>query len=305
MKIDILMPTYNRINYAVENLKRIESEIYTNGLESKVRLITSDNASSDGTYEALLSASTLQSTLVIKNDVNIGLENNVVNLLSASEAEYIMYISDDDTLPCGYIQRTIERIKKGVGVIVPNINAVYSDYEYRNIRGRGKDKYYKSSLISGIFYSYFCHQLSGLVFKREGLLSGYLKNNDNRNIYPFIYFCLSALENSEGLIFCKSECVNVTEGNSKDWRYNDIGLLDEIAKNYNSYYGKGSCKTTMAIINICLKQSWRLRPNSWSNVLTTIKEALVSGEFSYLTKVSILCLATLLFAYHSIPKRIK
>ena len=76
------------------------------------------------------------------------------------------------------------------------------------------------------------HQLSGLVFFREGLLKSYFDRNVS-NIYPFIYFvgysCLKGIT-----IHNPEYPILITQPGQakKDWAYGEDGLISEIFDNY-------------------------------------------------------------------------
>lgn len=262
-KIDILIPTFNRKAFLLKNLRLLNEQIAKFSLEDKIRILISDNASSDGTYESVIDFSKENPSLnieVFKNNSNIGLEKNAVSLLQKATSEYVMYLGDDDYLPHKYLKEVIGIInQKDVACIIPGINALFPNGEIKKSRFASfKEKEYNKGFLSLLKVSHFGHQLSGLTFLREGVYESYIKKPEFRNIYPFIYFVgFNTLRGNT--IYVPKFKVLVSVGNKKDWNYDDSGLLSNIVKNYSLLFGKRSVKKCLGEISFITKQSWRLR----------------------------------------------
>lgn len=271
--IDILIPTYNRRAFLIPNLSFLEQEIAQYKLENIVKIIVYDNSSNDGSYDAVVSDEELRNTNIFRHEKNVGLERNALSVLNASEAKYVMFLGDDDRLPRGYLNLVVDHLSNDndIGLVLPGITARYESGEDVNVKRAGsKQKIIKSGFISQLKYGYLTHQLSGCVFKRDGIFEAYERLGENKNIYPFIFFALHCQQRFSSL-YLPNMKVKVLEGNKKDWAYNDVGLLDEIAKNYLAIF-KGSCfKVSLCLMYICCRQSWRLRTNSVSNHVKAIK----------------------------------
>ena len=271
--IDILIPTYNRRAFLIPNLSFLEQEIAQYNLENIVKIIVYDNASNDGSYDAVVSDEELRNTNIFRHEKNVGLERNALSVLNASEAKYVMFLGDDDRLPRGYLNLVVDHLSNDndIGLVLPGITARYESGEDVNVKRAGsKQEIIKSGFISQLKYGYLTHQLSGCVFKRDGIFEAYERLEENKNIYPFIFFALYCQQRFSSL-YLPNMKVKVLEGNKKDWAYNDVGLLDEIAKNYLAIF-KGSCfKVSLCLMYICYQQSWRLRTNSVSNHVKAIK----------------------------------
>jgi glycosyltransferase involved in cell wall biosynthesis len=296
--IDILIPTFNREKDLLKNIEHIEKLCCEENVIDKYQLLISDNFSTDNTFEKLKTVkqnSRLKIKIYQQNE-NIGLEKNAIFLLSNAESKYIMYLGDDDYLPEGYLKYIVETISNddATAAIIPGGAALFADGRTCVARTNKffDQKKYSSSFKTLIKVSLFGHQLSGLLLKREGLYDKYTEKPNLRNIYPFIFFlgynCLRG-----NVYYAPIFRVLISVDNSKDWKYDDSGLLTEIFQNYQIIYPSLGLKYTMACISFIVKQCWRLRL-SWRNPLLTYK------SFFHLlnsSKVGVLVKFALFFVY--------
>ena len=297
MSIDILIPTYNRQKDLIKNIRHLNHLIAKDQLESYFRILVSDNCSKDDTWIELenIRPQIQVEMHLFKQNENIGLEKNAVFLLQQATSEYVMYIGDDDYLPENYFKYIIETIKKdnGVSAIVPGIEALFADGTTKIARRERFDfKKYPAGFWSALHVAYLGHQLSGILLKRAQLESNYLKNETYRNIYPFIYFLsYNALRGS--VYYAPLFKVLVTQSNSKDWNYDDSGLLTEIFKNFNILYPHNPFRRFLLCCSVLKKQGgWRLRVGK--QPLLAIKAILhvwSERQTDLLTKIGVLFLS--------------
>jgi glycosyltransferase involved in cell wall biosynthesis len=294
--IDILIPTYNRAPFLIKNIILLNEQMESDGIIDKFRILVSNNCSTDDTKTAL---ELVEKDIKVKLKTyeqfsNIGLEKNAIFLLCESDAEFIIYLGDDDYLPSGYLNFIAETIEndKEVTAIIPGILALYPDG--LTLPGRFANfevKKYSPSLKTTREVSNFGHQLSGLFLKRDGLSKNYLRSENLRNIYPFIFFV--AYNNLRGTTYYAPKFqVLVSQGNSKDWKYDDSGLLVDILKNFKILYPDSWRKRLLLSWSFIIKQSWRLRIGS--NPIPAFK------SFIHLVKskdVDLIFKHTLIFAY--------
>lgn len=262
-ELDILLPTYNRVEDLIKNIKILDEQI--NRLDTKkVRVLVSNNASKDNTFNALekLKENTLSFELEIYHqDENIGLEPNAIFLLEKSTADFVMYLGDDDFLPNGYLDFVFEKFDEddSIGCIIPGFSALYKSGVVKVSRSADFDvKRYEQGFWSLLKISHYGHQLSGLVTRREGLLEDYFSFENCRNIYPFIFFTSRSVKNYSSYYAPKFQ-VLVSQDNGKDWKYDDSGLLIEVFKNYKLLYPNETFKRLCLELMFSFRQSWRLR----------------------------------------------
>ena len=266
--IDILIPTYNRSRDLESNLIYLTNQINKYELNSAIKIIISDNCSIDNTRQMVEKFIKTNSSIVIdyhRTDSNIGLEKNMLNVLSKSTSKFVLWNGDDDILDEGYIQYCLDmiNISTNLGCIITGITKVLEDGTRVPIRNAPSDEVYLSPGYETILnYSYLGHQLSGLLMIRENLLENYLSIGENRNIYLFIYFVADRMHHYE-TIFTTKFRTTVPVFNEKDWSYNKVGLLDEVFKSYYPFIRVfGNEKVGNILLNFLKQQSaFRLRIN--------------------------------------------
>ena len=262
--VDILIPTYNREQDIIKNIEHINDLVKSENIKDSFRVLISDNCSTDSTWGRIKELERNIEIEVVKyqQDENIGLERNAVFLLQQAKSDFIMYLGDDDYIPHGYLSYVIKTVNEdsNVGAVVPGNAALFLDGTTRVSR---KEKFDKKKFSPGFFsalqVSYLGHQLSGLVLRRDHLEQEYLKNPSNRNIYPFIFFlAFNALRGN--VYYAPMFRVLITTSNSKDWGYDDSGLLTEMFKNFKALYPNSVLKRFLLCCSVLKKQGgWRLR----------------------------------------------
>lgn len=299
-KVDILIPTFNRVGALAKNLKLLEQQLTEDGLADVFQILVSDNASSDSTAGRL---SELQIALKVniksyRQNQNIGLEKNVLFLLRESTAKYVMFLGDDDYLPSGYLAFVNAEIDEhnSLGAVIPGFSALRSDGSLTIFRsGKVPIRRYSSGYLTSLRLSRFGHQLSGLLLCREGLYEAYCKHPDLRNIYPFITFASINCMRGD-VTFAPKYQVAVTVFNSKDWKYDDSGLLTEIFKNYYIVFNAERAKAYFSCCVVLLQQPWRLRlSNSPLLVYRSFRHLLVSDAVPLGLKLTLPVLYVLAF----------
>lgn len=261
--IDILIPTYNRANCLIENIKSIEKLIEKENLAGSFSIIVSNNNSSDDTQERLEDiAKTITTKISIHNQTeNIGLEKNAVYVLSKSTSKFVMYLGDDDYIPDGYLSYIVNKIatEPNLATIIPGFSALHVNGAITPARSESFDfKRYKPGYGTALKISSLGHQLSGLLLKREGLIENYTKYFELRNLYPFIYFVTHTSLTGVSIYAPKFQ-VLVSQDNSKDWKYDRSGLITDALKNYKIIYPTSVSKRVLLGIVFSAKQPWRLR----------------------------------------------
>ncbi len=227
--LDILIPTLNRADSLIKNLENIQAIVAKNKLEKEIGVIISDNGSEAASFKKLESFVEKQFSLDVKlfrQKENIGIEKNCLFLLDQSSAEYVMTLGDDDYFQEGFLLAAMEYLRSHkYSGIIPNFISV--DAEGNKISSpRDKiapDKVYDRDSL------WICdrgHQLSCLIFLREGVRDAYLKKV-RPNVYPFIYFL--------GHNLARGEMVHITKFpyactglQTKNWDYSFDNLMGEI-----------------------------------------------------------------------------
>ena len=105
--ISIIIPTLNRRNIVHHALN---SALAQNNQEL-IETIVLDNASTDGTWDYLLSRIVAPNLRIIRNPKSLNICDNWQSALSASKGQYVLLLGDDDYLLPGWIDSIIEVIK--------------------------------------------------------------------------------------------------------------------------------------------------------------------------------------------------
>lgn len=290
--IDILIPTYNRANCLKNNVLLLNKQINKNNLHQQFRIIVSDNHSTDDTQNIL---SEIKDNISVqffayRQDTNIGLEPNALFLLGKATSEHVMYVGDDDYIPEGYLNFVVEKINnEAVHCIIPGYSDLLPDGTIRPVRhATFSYKKYEPGFSTVCKISHYGHQLSGIVTKRAGLYEAYIEREENRNLYPFIYFVTHCMLRGP-TYYAPQYQVLVSQGNAKDWRYDDSGLLTDVFKNYKTAFHKEPLKAATASIVFSKKQSWRLRVGKNPlNAVRSFIDLTTNKEISPLIKASLI-----------------
>jgi glycosyltransferase involved in cell wall biosynthesis len=311
VKLSILIPSYNRSVHLKKNCSAVLKYIFDCSLEGDVRLVVSNNCSSDDTFEYLtdLAKNHPSSVDVVNQSDNIGSVNNVLFLLGYANAEYVLFLGDDDYLHPEYLSVVMDKIRHSdVGVIIPSNIGVSEEGEYIgfsrdiDLPNSNMNKGFKACLE----HSWRGHQLSGLVFKREGLHDACVKY-DIKNMYLFIFLvALSAFNGS--VIHITQYPVSVTRPSqaSKGWSYGDDGLIFDIFDNYKKLPGISYLQRVLLELKILDDQYWRYAMylklglsrfvKALKNIITGSNTSLMTGitfpmllPFIVIKRIIILC----------------
>jgi len=241
MLLDILIPTYNRCEYLIKNIVRLEKIILAGNLSKKVRILVSNNGSDDGSREYLESLVTNVDIQVFHQPHNIGPLENTEFVLSMATAMYCMFLGDDDFLHERYLDQVVRVLEAdtGVGFVVSSYYPVDPSGERIGHSGRYIDvpsKMYPPGKKTVRSLSWLAHQMSGLVFKRTACFTSYFDMN-LRSMYPFIYFASMNCMEEKALLLTDFP-VEVTQlpQAMKDWGYGDDGLILDKFKCYHAAF---------------------------------------------------------------------
>ena len=235
MLINILIPSYNRSKSLEKNLRMLDKYIDRLKVQSDVKVIVSDNGSSDD--EDLVNR---QSVSAFNNNIeyyhqqeNVGYEKNILFLLNKSESEYAMYLGDDDYLSYELFSLIIEYAgMRKYSCIVCNYFLVNENGKKIGTSCRdpiSKDKVYSRG---DMIFALKGHQLSCLVFKTKGVLEYYYKNCKS-NLYPTIAFIGYSMSCGEGVHITRYPYAN-TQIEKKNFDYSFDNLLEDACKCYES-----------------------------------------------------------------------
>ncbi|WP_169729139.1 glycosyltransferase family 2 protein [Congregibacter litoralis] len=262
MTLDILIPTFNRCSDLAKNVRLLNTLIEEEGSGLSCRILVSNNCSEDDTASTLeLLQSEVQTELIVFNQTeNLGGEGNVIFLLHQATAERVMIVGDDDFLPRGYLREVIRLLERSpeLRAIIPGIASLYCDGNVVPERNERFDsRLYPAGHSSVRAISYLGHQISGIVFMRQGMLDAYLTEPSLRNLYPTVFFLGYSCENGQ-VVYLPKLKVLISQDNQKYWNYDASGLLSEIFRNYQLLYPRRPFLRLSMCLSVMIKQPTRL-----------------------------------------------
>ena len=238
MTLDILIPTYNRAVYLKKNLE-ILCGIVSRIKNATINVIISDNDSSDNTrdiVEAIICRSDINGIKYYRNDTNIGIRDNLIHIVSLSQADYIMYLGDDDYINYEYLSNAISYLNKD-----KEIACIFGSYEAISEKGDklgyGRDlglctKIFEAGVENVKLNLQRGSQIAGLILKRVGLYEA-LKDKNISNLYPHLfmmgYNCLRGRA-----VHIPEWPLLITSTDKRDWDFDNTGLLVDIFENVKS-----------------------------------------------------------------------
>ena len=106
--VTVGMPVYNGVGFLERSLSCLVEQTYPD-----FRLIISDNASTDNTWEILEKYAKNDSRLELhRQQTNIGLRANFQYVLDQAETEFFMWHSDDDWVDSNYLEEVVSVIRQ-------------------------------------------------------------------------------------------------------------------------------------------------------------------------------------------------
>ena len=194
-KLTICIPTYNRVDLLKKQLVFLKSEINQNkNLLNEIDFIICDNASSDETNVFLKNNEAENNFFKYYiNSSNLGLIGNITKLLSLSNSDFVWFVSDDDELFKGVLDKALHIILN-----YDNLNYIFLNFTCNSQLGfvsrDGLIKDSKTEAIKMFNESYGSLILiSSCIYRRSNLME--IKNHkfSNQLSSPllFSFYCCS------------------------------------------------------------------------------------------------------------------
>lgn len=120
--LSIYIPTYNRADKVVKQLKFLLNEIKEVDKE-KVEIIVNDNCSSDNTQEEVLKCINNTKVIYHRNDHNLGIVGNGYAAAQFATGKHLWIIGDDDVMFPGVVKRVCYILTEH-----PDVSYVYLNY---------------------------------------------------------------------------------------------------------------------------------------------------------------------------------
>jgi glycosyltransferase involved in cell wall biosynthesis len=170
-KLTICIPTFNRLKFVENQLGFFKEQFKNNKLLMEyVEVIVADNASTDNTALLLSEYKNKHQFFnYVVNTSNLGLVGNVVNLLNLSKTEYVWFVSDDDDLKNGVVEKILEIIKN-----TGNPELIYLNYSLNGNPGFTGDEGLREDSKKAVLDVFREHYgslvlITACVYKRNNL----------------------------------------------------------------------------------------------------------------------------------------
>jgi len=150
--VTVAIPTFNRIDLLKRALASALAQNYKN-----IEIIVSDNASTDGTNEYLISLDD-RKVKVFLNEKNLGMVPNWDRCLMEARGEYFLLMSDDDAFEDTHaidklVSGFFEETGKDVGAVFLDVNIERLDKDYIEETTSEKTMYSSEEIIVDFFLS--------------------------------------------------------------------------------------------------------------------------------------------------------
>jgi glycosyltransferase involved in cell wall biosynthesis len=219
MKLTVAIPTYNRNNILIENIKHLLPQ-----LKEDCELLIIDNASDvpiELTLNSLLSTYTVFKKRVIRNKYNIGGSANVLRCFELCETEWLWCLGDDDLI----VENAVELIRT---TLIKHPEAIFLNYTVPNIiRKKTIINNTLKEFIESIDHYGTLLCISASIFNFRALIKhlkiGYQYAYSNA---PHIAILLSELVNGGKTVLMDKQLISIirTHGFVGFWSLIDVSL---------------------------------------------------------------------------------
>lgn len=299
--LTIIIPTYNNPIALERNIMLLCD--YFGELDLRIPIIIADDGSTSENHDAIVDALVKINSQAIEYyyHPNMGLEKNELFLISKVTTRYAMLLGEDDYLSIKFLKKVLLYLQNdNVGAIVSNFFAITDDGAKikRGCRNRlKKDKVYRNSNYKLIFLA---HQMSGLIFRVEGLLDYYQKNVDS-NVYPQLSFIAHSIDSGINIHITDSPFA-CTVLRKKRFNYSYDGLIYDLLKNIIAYAKDKKLRKRMINHFLFKWQGQFCNLASWKHPIKFLKNV---ENYSLLSKIERAKIrTTFICSYFTIPFRL-
>lgn len=233
MLLSICVPTFNRSFFLVDTLKDLCKQAMDLGIEDRIEICISNNASTDNTkseIEKLCINYSQFKILVNHNIANIGADQNFVKVLSMASGQYTILKGDDDYFKLGGLKYLICMLEEN-----PNIDFFISDVDIVNTKrefvshvGYLRDKEllvvdFTNELEARNFFA-LCNSIlplgsfiSGALFRTDAVKNVDIDDAFIGTCYAFEYYFWKYLLNGHKFMYCNKSYVEAVVGSDNNW----------------------------------------------------------------------------------------
>lgn len=213
-EVSVLIPTYNRARLLDRCLESVLAYPREN-----IEVLVADNATTDDTPNILAKFGDPR-LRYWRHAINVGIERNILSLVRAAKGEWIFFLTDDDYLLPGGLEKllAVAKAQPNSGVILSDARAVDIDGNYiRTFEFYGETKAFAAGLDALIVFFEAAHVLSRIFMRRQWVdLAG--TEATLGSLYPQMYMVGSVVREHPAF-YLKESIVAHTMGNVTDWDY--------------------------------------------------------------------------------------
>jgi len=266
--LSICIPTYNRADYLKQCLESLVSQ---EGFDSDgIEVLISNNASTDDTEKVIKSfKNKFKNIRYIKNEINLGVERNILNLLNNFRGDYFFLFCDDNILLPGALAVLKKAIREN-----PDCSLFLSGYENYFLKQKriglhmvfNKSKRISQNDIADLVRIYHdSHLLSRLCLKREFIdIEGFKRHIGS--LYSHMYLVGFAALHGPTCFIKGPLNRNVTE-NIFFWNYPDgfvltgqVKILEDLRKFNKDFYKAAKqdlINSIPGVVEACFSKSYK------------------------------------------------
>lgn len=216
--LTIIIPTYNRSAHLAVLLDALRREL--DGLESLVRVLVSDNASTDATSEVTSAVARAWPVLnVQRHDRNLGPDGNFLSCFPKISTRYFWIIGDDDCPKRGVLAQITRILMERTPALL------YMQSEWVNqLRGPDQGETIGTLSVYDLSARKFAEAvhvwvtyISGMVINKERLFSvlgDQLINRFDQTSLAQLGWVLPLLKSNGPFLFISDRCILATKDNS-------------------------------------------------------------------------------------------
>jgi len=238
--LSITIPTYNRAKYLELCLNSLVDALPADYI-SNIEIIVLNNSSTDNTEDIILKAKKRLDLIYIKNNINIGPDENFKKCIDVANGRYVWIFGDDDIFFKNSIQYILNLLKKSsqIGLIHLKAKNFQEDKEILNYSIK-KPTYIEYTISSEFIKSVHTNItfISANIFNKSLLNNIQLNNIPNNNLGQVYWNLLVAIRGLTN-IYVNCNIFAARQFNSANYEFcevfgkNFIEILDLMEEKYN------------------------------------------------------------------------
>jgi len=207
--LTIAIPTYNRKEYILGQVKSLVDIVIKNKLENDIEILVSDNNSKYNIYDLLEEYKKYSTFLTIsKNDENIGMGRNICKTFNLAKGEFYFFIGDDDRLSANGILYLLKNCKSTDASLINmrgDLSIGWGKYFPKTVDYKSRSK---SNMLNEIDIYYFAN--ANTAVKKSRVRNDLISSSKEAQEHPMSHaiIFLSALATKDKMVFCNCPILN-------------------------------------------------------------------------------------------------